>query len=58
MPAAVEAIKRCTEGCYFLTASIRPVIAELDETTEDDDGLQDKMLMKRNQEFQSEREVG
>ena len=57
-PAAVEAIKRCTEGCYFLTASIRPVIAELDETTEDDDGLQDKMLMKRNQEFQSEREVG
>ena len=56
-PAALEAIKRCTEGCYFLTASIRPVIAELDETTEDDDGLQDKMLMKRNQEYQSEREV-
>ena len=56
-PSALEAIKRCTEGCYFLTASIRPVIAELDETTEDDDGLQDKMLMKRNQEYQFEREV-
>ena len=55
--SALEAVKRCTEGCFFLTASIRPVIAELDESTEDDDGLQDKMLIKRNQEYQFEREV-
>ena len=57
-PSALEAVKRCTEGCYFLTASIRPVIAELDETTEDDDGLQEKTLIKRHQDYQFEREVG
>ena len=57
-PSALEAIKRCSEGCYFLTASIRPVIAELDEAAEDDDGLQEKTLMKRNQDYQFEREVG
>jgi proline- and glutamine-rich splicing factor len=57
-PSALEAVKRCTECCYFLTASIRPVIAELDESTEDDDGLQEKMLIKRNQDYQFEREVG
>jgi proline- and glutamine-rich splicing factor len=57
-PSALEAVKRCSEGCFFLTTSIRPVIAELDETAEDDDGLQEKMLMKRNHDYQSEREVG
>lgn len=57
-PSALEAVKRCTEGCFFLTASIRPVIAELDETTDDDDGLQEKTLMKRHQDYQFEREVG
>ncbi len=57
-PSALEAVKRCTEGCFFLTSSIRPVIAELDETTEDEDGLQEKIIMKRNQDYQFEREVG
>ena len=57
-PSALEAVKRCSDGCFFLTSSIRPVIAELDETAEDDDGLQEKMMMKRNQDYQSEREVG
>lgn len=56
-PSALEAMKRCTDGCFFLTAAIRPVIVELDETVEDDDGLQDKMLMKRNHDYQTEREV-
>jgi proline- and glutamine-rich splicing factor len=26
-PSALEAVKRCSEGCYFLTSAIRPVIA-------------------------------
>ena len=56
--SALEAVKRCSEGCFFLTSSIRPVIAELDETAEDDDGLQEKMMMKRIHEYQKEREVG
>ncbi len=55
--SALEAIKRCQEGCFFLTASLRPVVAELVESAEDDDGLQEKMLNKRSQEFHVEREV-
>lgn len=54
---AQEAVKRCQEGCFFLTSSLRPVVAELVENAEDDDGLQEKMLPKRNPDFQAEREV-
>ena len=57
-PAALEAIKRCNEGCFFLTSSLRPVIAELIEENEDEDGMQEKMLPKRNNEYHKEREVG
>ena len=54
----MDAMRRCTEGAFFLTASLRPVILELVDDTEDDDGLQEKMLPKRSQEFGMEREVG
>ncbi|XP_040576603.1 protein no-on-transient A [Lepeophtheirus salmonis] len=56
-PSALEAVKRCSEGCFFLTSSLRPVIVELIEETEDEDGLQEKSLFKRNQEYQFERET-
>merc|ERR1719431_870451 len=35
-PAASEAYRRCTEGCYFITGSLRPVIVEQVGDTEDD----------------------
>merc|ERR1711981_536629 len=57
-PCAIECVKRCSEGCFFLTASLRPVIAEIQDEAEDDDGCQEKMLPKRNHEYQSEREIG
>ena len=57
-PSAMEAVKRCGEGCFFLTASLRPVITELIDENEDDDGMQEKMLPKRNAEYHVEREVG
>merc|ERR1719391_672776 len=57
-PSALEAVKRCTEGCFFLTASLRPVIVEPVEENDDDDGMQEKMLPKRNQEYHMERETG
>jgi len=57
-PAANEAYKRCTEGQYFLTSSLRPIIVEQVDDTEDDDGLQEKAMPKRNAEYQKEREVG
>ena len=56
-PSALECVKRCSDGCFFLTTSLRPVIAEIMEETEDDDGMQEKMLPKRNQEYHKEREV-
>ena len=56
-PQALECVKRCSEGCYFLTAGLRPVIVETMDETEDDDGMQEKMLPKRNQEYAVEREV-
>lgn len=57
-PNALEAVRRCSEGCFFLTASLRPVIAELVEETDDDAGMQEKMLPKRNAEYHVEREIG
>ena len=38
-------------------SSLRPVIADMEEENDDDAGLQDKNLPKRNQEFHAEREV-
>ena len=57
-PSANEAFRRCTEGSFFITSSLRPVIVEMFDDTEDDDGLQEKMLPKRSPEFNKEREVG
>ena len=56
-PSAMDALRRCSEGAFFLTASLRPVIVELVEEADDEDGLMDKALPKRNQEFGMEREV-
>merc|ERR1719187_123902 len=57
-PSAMDALRRCSEGAFFLTSSLRPVIVELVEETDDEDGLQEKNLPKRSQEFVMEREVG
>jgi len=56
-PSAMDALRRCSEGAFFLTASLRPVIVELVEEADDEDGLMDKALPKRNQEFGMEREM-
>ena len=37
---AQECVRRCKDGCYFLTASLRPVVVEMIEELEDEDGLQ------------------
>jgi len=57
-PSAMDAFRRCSEGCFFLTASLRPVIVEQIDECEDEDGLQEKMIPKRSQEFGMEREIG
>ena len=55
--SAQEALRRCQENCFFLTSSLRPVIVESLDQNDDDDGMQEKMLPKRNPDFLSEREV-
>merc|ERR1719297_397011 len=57
-PSALDALKRCSDGVFFLSSSLRPCIVELIEDSEDEDGLLDKNLFKRNEEFGVEREVG
>merc|ERR1719430_2656629 len=57
-PSAMDALKRCSDGVFFITSSLRPCIVELIEESEDDDGLQEKNLYKRTAEFGMEREVG
>ncbi|KAF2879187.1 hypothetical protein ILUMI_26987 [Ignelater luminosus] len=56
--SAALAIRKCTESCYFLTASLRPVIVEPYEIVDDTDGYPDKSIPKKNAEYMKEREVG
>ncbi|XP_049784561.1 hrp65 protein-like [Schistocerca cancellata] len=57
-PAAQMAMRRCAEGCFFLTASLRPVVIEPFEPLDDTDGYQEKNLPKKNPEYYKMREVG
>jgi len=57
-PAANMALKMCTEGCFFLTTSPKPVIVELLTEEDNDEGYPEKTVPKRNQEFMKEREMG
>ncbi|XP_020711353.2 hrp65 protein-like isoform X2 [Athalia rosae] len=57
-PGAQLALRKCTEGCYFLTASLRPVVVELFEQHDDIDGYPDKNLPRKNPEFYKAREFG
>ncbi|XP_029660107.1 hrp65 protein-like [Formica exsecta] len=57
-PSAQLALRKCTEGCYFVTASLRPVVVELFEQQDDVDGYPDKNLPRKNPEFFKAREIG
>lgn len=57
-PAAAQALRRCAEGCFFLTQSLRPVIVEPLELTDDIDGLSEKTINRKNAEFFKQRQVG
>lgn len=54
---AMEAVRRCTEGCFFLCTSLRPVYAELITHAEDEDGFPEKSLPKHHNEYNLERET-
>ncbi|CAL1293833.1 unnamed protein product [Larinioides sclopetarius] len=55
---AQMAIKRCSEGCYLLTSSPRPVVVEPLEQRDEEDGLPEKNFQKGNKDYLKEREIG
>lgn len=56
-PGALAAIRRCTEGCFFLTSSLRPVVVEPMEQLDDEDGFSERAFVKKTPEYLKEREV-
>ncbi|KAJ8933018.1 hypothetical protein NQ314_014257 [Rhamnusium bicolor] len=56
--SALHAIRKCAEGCFFLTGSLRPVIVESCEIVDDIDGFPDKNVLKKSNEYHKEREQG
>ncbi|XP_049868565.1 hrp65 protein-like isoform X3 [Pectinophora gossypiella] len=57
-PSALAAIRNCTEKCFFLTSSLRPVIVENFEEPDEFDGYPEKNLPKKHPEFLRARELG
>ncbi|KAG8225554.1 hypothetical protein J437_LFUL002071 [Ladona fulva] len=57
-PGAQMALRKCTEGCFFLTSSLRPVVLEPFEQVDDVDGYTERNLPKKNPEYLKSREVG
>lgn len=56
--SATLAIRKCTEGCFFLTASLRPVIVEQHDAVDEIDGYPEKSINKKNSDFTQSRELG
>ncbi|KAK4883532.1 hypothetical protein RN001_006851 [Aquatica leii] len=51
------AMKKCNEGCFFLTSSLKPVIVESNEPPLDTTGYTEATI-RRNQDYYRERENG
>lgn len=57
-PGAQAALRRCTDGCFFLTSSLRPVVVEPMEQLDDEDGFSERAFAKKTADFLKERETG
>ncbi|XP_038214952.1 hrp65 protein-like isoform X1 [Zerene cesonia] len=57
-PSALAAIRNCSEKCFFLTSSLRPVIVENLEEPDEFDGYPEKNIPKKHPEFLKAREMG
>jgi len=55
--SAAAAIKKCSEGCYFLSTSLQPVVVEAYDLVEDADGYSDRNINRKHPEFLQERET-
>ncbi|XP_030379848.1 protein no-on-transient A isoform X2 [Scaptodrosophila lebanonensis] len=56
--SASACLRLCNEKCFFLTASLRPCLVEPLEINDDNDGLPEKAINKKLQEFNQERSIG
>ncbi|XP_031348721.1 hrp65 protein-like isoform X1 [Photinus pyralis] len=56
--SATLAIRKCSDDCFFLTASLRPVIVELYDAVDEADGCPEKTMPKKNMEYTKAREIG
>uniref|UniRef100_U5ESB0 Putative no on or off transient a n=1 Tax=Corethrella appendiculata TaxID=1370023 RepID=U5ESB0_9DIPT len=56
--AAQQAIRYCTDRCFFLTSSLRPCVVEPFEHIDDTDGYPEKSLNKKGQDFFKARQAG
>ncbi|XP_034472241.1 protein no-on-transient A-like [Drosophila innubila] len=55
--AVNHCLRLCHENCFFLTASLRPCIVELNDINDDNDGMPEKALSKTMQ-YNNERNIG
>lgn len=56
--SAMYAIRKCSELCFFLTSSPRPVIVEPHEVLDDCNGLPERSIPRKNPEYLKQREIG
>nr|CAH7761494.1 unnamed protein product [Callosobruchus chinensis] len=56
--SATHAIRRCSDGCFFLTGSLRPAIVEAYEVVDDVDGYPEKNVPKKSLDYHKERSQG
>ncbi|RWS16402.1 splicing factor: proline- and glutamine-rich-like protein [Dinothrombium tinctorium] len=56
--SAQQALKRCSNECFLLTAIPKPVYVEPFEQRDEEEGFPEKHVNKHHQEFRQEREIG
>lgn len=54
---AVFAIRKCSESCFFITSSLKPLIVENYEILDEVDGFPEKNFIKKSQEYYNSRNV-
>merc|ERR1712106_245442 len=57
-PHAMLALRKCQEGCFILNSSPRPVVVEQMAVVDENEGLSEVNIYKRNPEYLKERQDG
>ncbi|XP_037075249.1 protein no-on-transient A-like [Pollicipes pollicipes] len=57
-PCALACLKKCTESSFFITEGLCPVEVETLQEDDEEEGLCEKVLPKKHQEYRRERSTG